>query len=122
MCSRLVVLMVALGLVAPTLPVVGGHCVGDLAPAAEPCGDGAFPADTCCWGEEVPQDPTTDEDDDCCPGGCVCVCCGCAATPAVHRFARAPAPFALRPSPLADRSSGFLPQDSVGELLRPPQP
>ena len=119
--SRLLVLAVALGLVVPVVPAVGHDCgtAPGTAVASREASDA--PADSCCPGEDDRQDDEED-DRDCCPGGCACVCCGCAtATPVMHRSAP-PTASLLPPSALhADRRSELSPQDSADELIRPPQ-
>jgi hypothetical protein len=118
---RLLMLVVALGLVVPTVPVAGHDCGAAPGTAVETCEVSDAPADSCCSDEDDQQDDE-DEDRDCCPGGCSCVCCGCAtATPVMHRSA--PAAAALMPpsASQADRRSELSPQDSAGRLIRPPQ-
>jgi hypothetical protein len=120
-CLRLLMLVVALGLVVPTVPAAGHDCGAAPGPAVESCDVSDTPVDSCCSGEDDQQDDE-DEDGDCCPGGCSCVCCGCAtATPVMHRVV--PASSSQMPPSVsqADRRSELSPQDSAGKLIRPPQ-
>jgi hypothetical protein len=117
---RLLMLVVALGLVVPTLPAADHDCATAPGPAVKSCDDSA-PADSCCPSEED-RDDDEDEDRDCCPSDCACICCGCAtATPVMHRPG-SPAASLLPPSASkVDRRSELSPQDSADDLIRPPQ-
>jgi hypothetical protein len=117
---RLLVLVVALGLVVPTVPAADHDCGTAPGTAVERC-EADAPADTCCSGEDD-QDESENEDRDCCPSDCVCFCCGCAtANPVMHRAAVAAASL----TPPSDSQLGgpveLSPQDSADKLIRPPQ-
>jgi hypothetical protein len=117
---RLLMLVVALGLVVPTVPAADRDCGAAPGRAVECCDD-STPANSCCPGEDD-QDERENEDRGCCPGDCACFCCGCAtANPLLHRSV----PSTVSPAPpsalqLAWRSE-LAPQDSADELIRPPQ-
>ena len=119
---RLLMLVVALGLVVPTVPAAGHDCGTAPGPAVEPCDVSDAPADSCCPSEDDRHDDDDEEDRDCCPGGCDCVCCGCAtATPVMHRSASALVSLMPPSASPFDRRSELSPQDSAGKLIRPPQ-
>jgi hypothetical protein len=117
---RLLMLVVALGLVVPTVPAADHDCGSAPGPAVENCDVGDAPVDSCCPGEDGQHDD--DEGRDCCPAGCDCVCCGCAtATPVMHRPGSLAASLMPPSASQVDRRSEFSPQDSADELIRPPQ-
>jgi hypothetical protein len=119
---RLLVLIVALGLVVPMVPAAGHAC--DTVPGdAIECGDADAdaPAEPCCAGESD-QDDNADAGRDCCPSDCDCSCCGCAwSGPVMYRPASAAVALMPPSAPQVDRSTGLSPQDSAEELIRPPQ-
>ncbi len=109
--SRLLVPLLVLGLVAPTLPVVGDCC------RLNPAVSAAETADTCC-----PSQQEQPEDCDCCPSGCDCTRCGCSATtPVILRVVSALTAHGRPAGAAADLDSVLSPQDGAGELLQPPK-
>ncbi|MHC4305437.1 MAG: hypothetical protein ACYSW2_13295 [Planctomycetota bacterium] len=118
---RLLILLVALGLVLPTVPAAGHDCGAAPGTAVESCDASDAPADSCCPSEDD-QDENEQEDRDCCPSDCACVCCGCAtASPVMHRAASAAASLTPPSASQLDGRYELSPQDSVGDLIRPPQ-
>jgi hypothetical protein len=122
---RLVMLMIAFGLIVPIVPAAGGECRSCAAPETTACDTVERPADGCCSAREAPagEEPVDEDDDGCgsCPDGCDSICCGNAMTVLVM----------LRPAPprvsiMASAASvvwltTVSPQDADRELLRPPQ-
>ena len=116
---RLLGLLIAAGLAVPTMPVAGDDCQLAELPAAQSCAESA--ADTCCPAETDQPREGEDEDHDCCPSGCECICCGCAVVPVLHRSVGAQVTRVPPSTTLGDWSLVIRPQKAVGELLHPPQ-
>ena len=116
----LLVAVIALGMVVPAMPVTADACP-EPRPAAPACDDAGAPADSCCPGETDRHDEGDEEDGDCCPSGCACICCGCAVVSAWHRSARAAVTVVPRSASTLVPNAVLSPQDFVGALLHPPQ-
>ena len=122
---RLVMLVVALGLIVPIVPAAAANCQSCAKSAATTCDTVEAPADSCCSAREAPaeDEPVEDEGDDCgfCTTGCDCSCCGSAMTvPVMHR----PVPLGvsiLASAPAVVWLAALSPQDAAIELLHPPQ-
>lgn len=118
--TRILVLLIVSGLLAPAMQVAGHSCRGDAcwshSRQADPSCDEAA-ADSCCATEE-----TESEDDGCCSGGgCDCMCCGATVITLAVRPVPAQVTIAPRSVPVALPRLVLRPQDAVGTLLRPPQ-
>ena len=124
--SRILALLIVVGLVLPTIPVAGHSCLGDSCLSdmkQASCTDDGNEMDSCCKSDAgQTEQESEDSGDDCCSsGGCDCMCCGAAVVaPAV---VRSPTQVTIAPRsiPVAIRRSMLSPQDAVGALLHPPQ-
>jgi len=108
-----------IGLAVPAMPAGADGCgqPADRAPTAE--------LDDCCAADQCPAPDGGDrhgDEDDCCPPGCSCICCGCATLPAIQPPSPAQAWRTQPIASLADLGEAMTPQHAVGQLLPPPKP
>ncbi len=123
--SRVLVLMIVVGMLAPMAPSAQRHCIGAPEPEPERCAVQADEAASCCAGKGEQQAPEQDNgstDEDCCAGDCACMCCVIMPVPVmVLRAVSNEDELMPTLDPCADRGTECRAQDAVGALLRPPQ-